>query len=511
MSNSSSFASNILSNYVSQLYVTIIGIVVVPMYFKYMGAEAYGLVGFFALLQVWFNLLDMGLTATLTRETACLRGGATDGFSYRRLLRAMEVIFIVVAVAGSGAIFTASGYIANDWLQSSQLPITEIQKAVQLMAAIAALRWMCSLYRGIITGSERQMWLSGYNSLIASLRFIGVLLILIYIGATPTIFFSFQLVVAVLELIGLLFKAYSLLPSITHCNPVDWSWTLLKPKLKFSLSISFVSLVWVLVTQTDKMVLSKILPLAEYGYFTFAVLVASVIRVVTGPISTAILPRITMLEAEGDHTGLIRIYRHSTQMVAVVAGATSITLAFSAELLLWVWTGDKALAHRAAPILTLYALGNGILAVSAFPYYLQYAKGDLRLHLIGNVLFLVLLVPSIIWGASQFGGVGAGYVWLGVNLIIFVAWLPIIHNKFEPDLNLKWYAEDTLIIFLSIAMAGHFLRPFFLHGDSRWSLISGIIAFGFMVLLAGACASSFVRAKAKIWFCQRQKKQEGLA
>lgn len=43
--------NNILANYASQLYVTAAGILMVPVYIRYMGAEAYGLVGFFAMLQ----------------------------------------------------------------------------------------------------------------------------------------------------------------------------------------------------------------------------------------------------------------------------------------------------------------------------------------------------------------------------------------------------------------------------------------------------------------------------
>jgi len=87
-----SLKRNILANYASQFYVTIIYIVMVPSYIKYMGSEAYGLIGFFAMLQVWFALLDMGLTPTMSRETARYNGGATDALSYRRLVRALEGI-----------------------------------------------------------------------------------------------------------------------------------------------------------------------------------------------------------------------------------------------------------------------------------------------------------------------------------------------------------------------------------------------------------------------------------
>ena len=474
-----------------------------------MGAEAYGLVGFFAMLQAWFNLLDIGLTPTMARETARFRGGAINALNYRRLVRSLEGIFLIVALTGGIALCVAASYIANDWLQATQLPITEVKSAVQLMAVIVAMRWMCGLYRGAISGSERLVWLGGYNSFIATLRFVGVLLVLIFIGTTPTIFFRYQFCVAVLELSLLMFYAYRLMPIIPDGIRVPWSWAPLKPVIKFSLTIAFTSSVWVLVTQTDKLVLSKLLPLAEYGYFTLAVLVASGVIVISGPVSIAIMPRMAKLEAEGDHEGLIRVYRQATQLVAVIAGAASITLVFCAEALLWAWTGDKILAHQAAPILILYAIGNGILAVSAFPYYLQYAKGDLRLHLIGNAVFVVLLIPAIIWAASQYGGVGAGYVWLVMNLVTFVAWLPVIHRKFAQGLNLKWYVQDILIIFLITVIAGYCSNAILPHSDSRWWRIGEIFSMGLLVMLAGTLASSAVWVRAKVWLGQRPRKQEG--
>ena len=505
-----SLQKNILANYISQIYVTVLGIVMVPLYIEYIGAEAYGLVGFFAMLQAWFNLLDMGLTPTMARETARFRGGAIDPLSYRRLVRALEGVFLTVALVGGGAMFLAADYIAREWLQATQLPIDEVQTSLQLMAAIIALRWMCGLYRGAISGSERLVWLGGYNSFIATLRFIGVLPVLIFIGTSPTVFFNFQFGVAVLELLCLLVYAYHLLPITPNGIQVSWSWKPLKPVLKFSLSIAFTSSVWVIVTQTDKLVLSKILPLAEYGYFTLAVLVAGGVMVISGPISGAIMPRMAKLEAENDHDGLIRVYRQSTQLVAVIASAASITLAFCAEPLLWVWTGNKIMAHQASPILILYAIGNAIVAVSAFPYYLQYAKGNLRLHLLGNAVFVVLLIPAIIWAAIQFGGVGAGYVWLVMNLIAFVAWLPLVHHKFEPGLNLKWYFQDVMAIFGATAIVGYCLSSILPHSGNRWWLAAAVIGFGLFLMVTGACASSVVWSKAKMWFEGRQMTREGL-
>ena len=462
-----SLKRNILANYASQLYVTAAGIIMVPLYIRYMGAEAYGLVGFFAMLQVWFNLLDMGLTPTMARESARFHGGASTALEYRRLARALEGVFCAVALLGGCILFALAEPMATGWLKASQLPTQEITQALQLIALIVALRWMSGLYRGVITGAERLVWLSGFNSLVATGRFVLVLPVLMFVSAAPKAFFIFQLGVAVFELLGLTWMAYRLLPAIPKGQRIHWEWAPLKPVLKFSLSIAFTSSVWVLVTQTDKLVLSKILPLADYGYFTVAVLVASGIMIVTGPVSSAIMPRMTRLQAEGKHEELIAVYRQATQLVTVLAAPVALVLIFFAPQVLWAWTGDAVLVDKAASVLSLYAIGYGFLAVSAFPYYLQYAKGNLRLHLIGNALFVLFLIPSVIWAATHHGMSGAGWAWLIANATYFFVWTPLVHRKFAPGLQMNWLLSDILRQIIFPLCAAPLLVLFMRGGDGR--------------------------------------------
>lgn len=454
-----SLKKNILASYGAQIYVTLVGILILPLYLKYMGAEAYGLVGFFTMLQAWFNLLDMGLTPTVARETARFHGGATDAQSYRRLLRALQLIFFAVALLGGGVLLIFSGLIAERWLNVQTLPLSQVQTALQLMAVGVAMRWMSGLYRGCISGAERLVWLGGFNAFVATLRFVGVLPVLIWVGHTPAVFFTYQLLVAVVELAGVVAKSRSLSPTLPLGLALGWSpatlFAPIKPVLRFSLAIAFTSSVWVLVTQTDKLVLSKLLPLADYGYFTLAVLAASGVMMVSGPISSALLPRMARLQAQGDDAGLIALYRRATQMVAVIAVPACLVLAFFAEQVLWAWTGDVHAAAQAAPVLRLYAVGNGLLAMSAFPYYLQFAKGDLKLHLIGNALFLVLLIPSLVWATWRYGTVGAGYAWLLSNAVYFVVWVPLVHARFFWGLHSKWFFRDlcaTVLPTIAVAM-----------------------------------------------------------
>jgi O-antigen/teichoic acid export membrane protein len=446
---------NIIASYIAQIYVMTLGIVMVPLYIKFMGAEAYGLVGFFSMLQSWFQLLDMGLTPTISRETARFRGGQTKAEALRRLLRSLEGIFCVVAFVGALIVIVAAPSISTHWLNVKTLSLHEVEVSLILMALVIALRWICGLYRGVITGFERLVWLNVFNSFVATFRFVVVIPLFIFVGKTPSQFFAFQFVVAVAELAVLMFKTYRLCPPLptgtSKLSPLDAA--PLRGLVKFSLSAAFTSSIWVLVTQTDKLILSKLLPLDEYAYFTLAVLVSGGVMVLSGPISSAIVPRLTHLHAINDMHGFVSLYRKATQLVCSAVIPASLVLALFSGRVLWALTGKEEIGTYAADVLSLYALGNGVLAIAAFPSYIQYATGDMRLHVIGNAIFVLLLIPAITFATWKFGAIGAGYAWLSANVLYFVFWVPLVHRRFIKGIHPTWLVRDVgRSLILSVAI-----------------------------------------------------------
>lgn len=485
---------NILSNYASQLYVAVLGIVILPLYIRAMGPEAYGLVSFFAMLQAWFGLLDMGLTPTIAREAARFRGGSMTPRHYRQLFRVLSLIFLGVAMLGGGGIVLAAERIAAQWLNFETLSAATVSGAVQIMGIGVGMRWMAGLYRGVVSGSECFLWLSGFNALMATLRFIGVFGSMHIFGYTPQVFFIHQLVVAAVEFLGLLVKCYALMPRAGALSgPIGWDFSRLRSVLNFSLSIAFTSAVWIAVTQSDRLILSGLLSLADYGYFTLAVMAAGGITLVTAPVSGPIMPRMARLHAEHKDAELLAVYRGATRLIAAVTAAVATTMVVCARPLLLAWTGDAALADHASPILALYAVGNGILAVGAFPYYLQYALGSVRYHLIGNVLIALLLLPAIAYAASRFGGVGAGYAWVGVNVLYLTLWVALVHSRLRPGLHGRWLGTDVLLVALPSVAAGLAVSSFGPTVNSRQgALLYSAAVFAGLAALSTAC---FVQLK----------------
>lgn len=461
-----SLRANVAASLAAQGYIAVVGVLVLPLYVRYIGLEAFGLVGIFTLIQAWMNVLDLGLSPTIARETARLRGGAMDALTYRRLARVLQLTFVLLGALVCTAIIALAPWAANHWLNVNDLSIATVVGALQLIAVAAAMRWVSGFYRSCLAGFEKQVWLSGFNVLIATARFPGALALVAWVDASPWSFFSYQVAVSLVELLVLVTKANSLMPCLSAGQTIGWApRELLKPVasvLGLTAAFSFTSVAWIFVMQIDKIILSKTLPLASYGSFSLAVLVASAILALSAPVSSALLPRLARLYSESKQSELLQLYRRATQFVTAVAVPLSIALALFSHEILQLWTGNEHLAQEAKSVLSLYSLGNLLLVLGAFPYYLQYAAGKLRLHVAGVALFVSVLVPGMLLAARLHGAVGVAVVWLACHLLYLFGWTPVIHRQFLGVNHSSWLIRDigriawpSLVVLASIAGAAN--------------------------------------------------------
>ncbi len=482
---------NVLANYVAQFYVMAVGVVMAPVYLSYMGAESYGLIGFFTMMAAWFQLLDMGLTPMLLRETARFRGGAVGIETLRLLLRALVSLFGSLAVLGAAVIVSFSTEISLHWLSAQRLSATEVARAVMLMGLAVPLRWMSGLFRSVVNGFEHQVWLGAFSVVIATARFIGVLLVFSVLGTSPVYFFAYQLAVAATELAGLMAMTQKLVGF--RIPRGTFSWRVLTSNMTFSFTIAFATTIWVMMTQADKLILSKALPLSGYGVFSIAIVAAGAIFSISGPIAQAVMPRLTRLVAEQDEDGAARFYSSATQIICVLTVPAVVLAAFFAMPLLFVWTGKAMLARQASSILSLYALGNGCVVLSSFAYYIQYAKGDLYLQFVGQAIMVAVLLPLLIVEAERHGGVGTGAVWAGVNAAYFLGWVPLVHARVLKGQHVAWMMRDILPIVVPTAVAGWLLSASLDWSGGRWVDLLKVAVCAAILFALAASGSRVVR------------------
>jgi len=446
-----SLRKNTIANYVGQVYTNLIGIVILPFYLKYLGAEAYGLVGFFAVMQAWFGLLDMGLSPTLSRQVAHSRSAIDDGKKLLTLLRSVEWLFGILSLIIAAGVALASNWIAGRWLTVQQLSYDQVAYCIALMGCMIGMRWFNALYRGVIQGNEQMVWLNAANSMLVSFRFIGAYVLLRWVSQDPSHFFEFQLIISLLELLVLHRKSYIGL-SVPQAVKIGFSTDALKSIAPFAGGLAYTSALWILITQTDKLILSHTLSLKEYGYFALVAVVANGLLSMSTPVSQAILPRLTLLHAQGKIEELVQLYCRSTRVVSsIVFPITGILAVFSHEILL-LWTGDKVAADWAGPVLRWFIIGNAILTIAAFQYYLQFAYAKLRLHVVNTTINAFIQIPFLAAAAYWYGAMGVAYTWFGIRLITFFVFTAVVHRQFLQGLHLKWLFRDVLSVFTTTAV-----------------------------------------------------------
>lgn len=499
MQKESSVIRNTALSYAGQAYALLVGILIMPFYLSHLGAEAYGLIGFFAVMQAWLQLLDAGLSPSLVRAIAHQQGTLAQERSSGQLLRSFEIIFLPLALLCCIATYFSSSWIALHWLNAKALQTETLIHCISLMGLVIALRLFATLYKSAIQGLEQHAWLNNANIVIATLRYFGGLLLVSSFSQAPEDFFAFQVLVGLIEMLIFAVRAWRQMP------PPHWltgfNWFLIKPILPLAASLSLTAVLWIVLTQMDKVLLSELLPLDQYGYFSLVTLITTGIMMLSNPLAQTLMPRLTVLMAEGRQADMHALFLAANRFVCTFLFPLAALIALHGKHLIFAWTGDWAAALWSYQILSWYSLGSAIMAVSAFQFYLQYAHGQMRLHIWYSVISAVVTVPVMFLAIHYHGAYGAALAWFFLRAGSFALWPMIVHRRLAPGIHGQWL-RDIIRISLMSAVGLAVSEPVFLMiaGDDRISVLLGLAASGLITLMLVAGSYKPMALKIFVFF-----------
>ena len=288
---------NILANYLGNGWTAVMSLVFIPLYLHFLGIEAYGLVGMFVTLQAMFGLLDLGLGATLNRELARLNVQADKAGEMRQLLRTLEVIYWAVAALIGAVVLSLAPFLAHNWVHPEKLTPATVQQAFMIMGLALACQWPLAFYSGGLMGLQRQVSLNVINISTATLRGVGAVLLLWLVSPTIQAFFIWQVAVGALQTLAVGWWLWRILPA--GGPPARFHPQVLRGVWRFAAGMSGIAVMSVILINLDKIILSKLLTLEMFGYYTLAGVAAASLYRFIYPIVTAIYPRFTQLVALG--------------------------------------------------------------------------------------------------------------------------------------------------------------------------------------------------------------------
>jgi O-antigen/teichoic acid export membrane protein len=260
-----------------------------------------------------------------------------------------------------------------------------------------------------------------------------------------------------------------------------------------------ITLTGLVLTQLDRVILSRTLSLETFGYYVLGSVIAGGLYVVIHAVFGAVFPRLSALVSRGDTVSVVHLYHQGTQAMAVLVLPVAVFVAlFSADILV-LWTGDAQVAEHAAPIASLLVLGTAINGLMFLPYGLQLAYGLTSLSLRINITLVVVMVPTLLLAVQLYSAAGAAWTWIGVNVLYMGFAVPLTHQRVLRGEATCWFAKDIvppLVAAFSVVTLGRLVLT-----DSSMPA-TAVVALG-ATLACAMVASSLAADLTRAWLIAR--------
>ncbi|HEV3312152.1 MAG TPA: hypothetical protein VG815_16705 [Chloroflexota bacterium] len=489
--------ANIVSNLATNVWAAVAAIGAVPFYIRFLGITEFGLVAFYSTLQALFVLLDAGLSTSLNRSLSSLSVQKDSGQEMRDTVRSLEVPYWGIAGAIAAVSFLFSSF-ATDWFHGSGVPRGSLGVIVLLMGLAAALQFPFALYSGGLLGLQRQVLLNAVVAIFVGLRTVGAVAVLWLVSPTLEAFFVWQAALSLAQSVVTGIALWRELPE--GARPARIRFTVLRRVMGFAAAMSVIGAQSIVLTQGPRLLMSRIMDLTHYAYFSVGVVVSSGLYYLITPIFAAAFPRFTQLVTLGRDDDLKILYHRVCQLTSgLILPIAAVLIFFSPQVLL-AWTGNRSVVGGSAWITTLLVAGTALQSLAYMPYALQLAHAWTKLAIYMNLAIIAAVLPLTAWAAIQFGGIGAACIWLGINTCYVVFGIRAMHSRLLRGEAAAWYLHDVAPAAVAALVVSGLLRLTLPAPTGRLAALSEVALAAVLAMTAAALALPAVRA----WLLQHR-------
>jgi O-antigen/teichoic acid export membrane protein len=484
---------NTLSNFFGNAWAALTAIIFLPINLHYLGVEAYGIIGIFNSLQAFVWLLDLGMSGVISRELPQIAALPHKTQEILDLTRTTGRINWLMGTAISLFLVAMSPLIGNYWLQGNQLSPSTVTQSLMIMSAGFITQWAIGFYNNGLAALQKQTLLNLINVIFTTIRNVGGVLVLIFVSSTIQAFLIWQIVIGSIQL---------LIAAMTfrRCLPQSFSgarfrWSLLKSRFGFASGLTIMSVLGLILHQLDKIILSRLLTLEFFGYYTIATTITTLgLGMIPRSIAGAVYPRFSYLVSINDEDQLRTLYHRITQiMAAVMLPAAAVLIVFPYETLM-LWTrGDEAIAANAWLLVSVLTVGVVLNGFYNVPFYLQLAHGWTKIIIVSATIAIFLITPTMIYSVIQYGAIAGAVCWAFLNLFHLLVDVTVMHRFTLKGEQWKWYFVDILKPFAIVLSIAFLCKLIFKPDHSRVQIFLTLCITAFITYICTGLAMEFTR------------------
>ena len=420
----------ILVGLFSSSWLAFLSLALAPLYIYLLGIESYGLIGLYTAGLAIGGLLDVALSATVSREISWKKARPGEQIEIGPLLRSAEIIYwLIVSTTVIGVLIL--GLVFNPhWIQSRGLSDAQVHGALVLMLVSLGIQIPTGLYAASLIGLNHQarsaMLLGGFGTI----RGVGAALLAWSVSSDIRVFFLFHVAMAVIQLVVLRGQAWSyvrLLGGLSYFSPKSLE-SIRKPVG----AMFCITLLGVMLSQGDKFVIAFLLPLEPLGYYSLAWALAGGLTIIATPVYQGFNVKFSSLASISRPKELESNLKLASKLTYALVVPLALAISLFAESILLAWIRNADIAKASAAVLPLLAIGTMLVACTYPMLMVRYAKREFNSVLRLQFVLLILFFPSLCWLIEESGIYGAALCWMLYGTTMYASYLTATwrqHNK----------------------------------------------------------------------------------
>jgi O-antigen/teichoic acid export membrane protein len=418
----SKVSRNIIYNGLGQGLSALLSFVAVRFVFRHLGGDALGLIYFSLAVSAALGVaVQFGICETAVREVASHHSSRPEYI--KSFVRTSSSFYWTGYLLLAIVAYLAAPSLVHHWVKLDSLDALTATKIMRVLSLGALLALPGSLYRALLVGLQHM----GLTNLVdvggKALQQVGIFLVLLMHGS---LFHVVYWIVASMALQVILYwvvcaRYFSaralLLPGFSRA--------VVKENRGYASGLMIISLCAWISVQADRVIVSKLLPLALLGIYTFARGAINQGMLLTGAISGAMFPHFSALHGAGKTAELRSAYDKVQDLICFGTIPVFAVVPFAA-IPVFSRVFDLRSAHLLLLPLTFLSIGYYMNGALTTPYVASLAVGRPDITARQNVAALFVVVPASAVAIYFFGLSGAGFSWVIYHIFTYCYGLPRI-------------------------------------------------------------------------------------
>ncbi len=443
--------ANLLGRFVNG----VIPLIFIPLFFKNLGSEVFGVFSYILAIQGILCFFDLGLSSTLGREFA------KDYSSKNKqdILHTYEIIHFAIGIAIIIILFILTNLFFNPINSVSESININFNNLIYSSLFYLICFWPTFSYAQCLIGSEMIVQLNIVHTFSNIFKYCIGFFLLLNLNFSLDGLLIYQGIISILT-----FSMYRLLlvNNLTNSNSYKgrFNYKLISERLEYSTTVFKYQIIAGVNKNSAKLIIPLIIGIKYYAFYSLAYTLSSSTVTIVHPVLQTYFPRIVRLLETNNLVGLRKRIKECLSIISFLIFAPSSIAIFAPSVILSQWIGMGEAAIYASNILPFLMLSAHLESFSLVLELIHKAIKKPIYIVYSNFTNLTIMLCGFI----------IAFHYKSISIVITTLILAILSNnlilllnlkKVNPKLNYNLFREPGLIIlfvYLSILIAILFIH-----------------------------------------------------